>query len=44
MFSTTIIIVALFVCITINSIHKRNKKTELIKEAIKNGYKIDSSF
>ena len=28
------------VCITINAIHKRNKKAELIKEAIKQGHSV----
>ena len=27
----------LIVCVTINSIHRRNKKAEVLKEAIKNG-------
>ena len=39
-----IVIVVALICLTINSIHRRNKKAELIKEAIKNGHSIDASL
>lgn len=39
-----IVIVIVFICLTINSIHRRNKKAEIIKEAIKNGHSIDTSL
>ena len=32
-----IIIVTLIICVTVNVIHKRNQKAELIKEALKQG-------
>lgn len=41
-FAITMIIMTVIICITVNIIHKRNKKSEVIKEAIKNGYKVDA--
>lgn len=36
--------VAVIICITVNSIHKRNKRVELAKEAIKQGHSVDISL
>lgn len=36
-----LVIMVAIVCITINAIHKRNKKVEVIKEALQRGHSVD---
>lgn len=35
-----LVIMVAIVCITINAIHKRNKKAEVIKEALQQGHSV----
>lgn len=37
----TLTIITVVICITLNSIHKRNKKTEVIKEALQQGHSVN---
>ena len=39
--SSAIVFVVLIICITINSMHKRNKKVEVAIEALKQGHRVD---
>ena len=39
-----IVIVTVIICVTVNSIHKRNKTAEVVKEAIKQGHSVDVSL
>lgn len=39
-----LVIMVAIICITINAIHKRNKKAEVIKEAIKQGHSVDADL
>lgn len=41
---TIVFLVTAVVCLTINMIHKRNKKVEVMKEAIRNGYGVDATL
>lgn len=38
------IIMTLIICTTINSIHNRNKRAEVVKEAIRNGHDVNANF